>query len=165
MTSPLRDTIVVGLDGSIVSERALAWAEDEARRTGRHLLLVHAWHWSTDALAAPMTLVGTPDALRAGQAILDRAVAKAHKNGVSARGKLLEGSPSSVLVHAADGASMLVVGSHGHGKLANVFLGSVSRACIAQATCPVVVMPAERHLHSSSQVETDSHVREAHQHA
>jgi len=41
-------------------------------------------------------------------------------------------------------ADLLVIGSHGHGALYHLVLGSVSNALVKAATCPVVVVPAEK---------------------
>jgi nucleotide-binding universal stress UspA family protein len=137
----MAETIVVGIDGSECSNQALRWAIMEARRSDRPLLLVHVWHWRTDAVASPMSLVGAPDARKAGRSQLGRAVAEARRQGVSARARLLEGAAASTLAKAADGAAMLVVGSHGYRRLSQTFLGSVSTGCVRRATCPVVVIP------------------------
>jgi nucleotide-binding universal stress UspA family protein len=137
----MTETIVVGIDGSECSNQALRWAIMEARRSDRPLLLVHVWHWRTDAIASPMSLVGAPDARRAGRSQLSRAVAEARRQGVSATTRLLEGAAAITLARAADGAAMLVVGSHGYRRLSQTFLGSVSTGCVRRATCPVVVIP------------------------
>ena len=147
------DTIIVGIDGSPCSQRALDWAIAEAQRSDRPLLIVHVWHWSTDAMASPMSLVGAPDSRKAGRALLDRAAKHARKHEVAATVRLLEGSPSSQLITAAEGCAMLVVGSHGHRALTTMLLGSVSRGCLQRAHCPMVVIPPEaavpapNHLH------------------
>jgi len=51
-----------------------------------------------------------------------------------------EGTPAQVLLEAADGADLLVVGSRGHGGFAEALLGSVSEACVHHAQCPVVIV-------------------------
>jgi nucleotide-binding universal stress UspA family protein len=51
-----------------------------------------------------------------------------------------------VLIEAADGALLLVVGRRGHGGLVGLLLGSVARACTEHANCPVVVVPRPRGL-------------------
>ncbi len=51
------------------------------------------------------------------------------------------GDPGEVLVDEAKGASMLVLGSHGKGKLRDLLVGSVCNACLRHSICPVVVIP------------------------
>lgn len=136
------DTIVVGLDNSASAQEALGWAVDEAARSGRRLLIVHAWHWSNDALASPTSIVGMPDSHKSGRALLGRAAAGARQRDVPVTTRLVEGAPSRQLVTLAADAAMLVVGSHGHGPVGQMVLGSVSRGCVQHATCPVVVVPS-----------------------
>jgi nucleotide-binding universal stress UspA family protein len=59
---------------------------------------------------------------------------------VTVREQVVEGYPAQVLVAAADGADLLVVGSRGHGEFAETLLGSVSQHCVHHAPCPVVVI-------------------------
>jgi nucleotide-binding universal stress UspA family protein len=141
MVAPIEETIVVGIDGSECSEDALKWAINEARSSNRTLLLVHVWHWRTDAVASPMSLVGAPDARQAGRRLLHRAAAEAHRHGVATSTRLLEGAAPTTLVKAAEGSAMLVVGSHGHRGMARLLFGSVSRGCLQHACGPVVVVP------------------------
>jgi nucleotide-binding universal stress UspA family protein len=133
-------TIVVGIDGSVCSEHALEWAINEALRSERRLFLIHAWHWSKDSIGSPMTLFGIPDSRKAGTHLLNRSATKAKSRGVHAATRLIEGSAGIVLPKIAAGAAMLVVGSHGRSGLSAALLGSVSRACLHRATCPVVVV-------------------------
>jgi nucleotide-binding universal stress UspA family protein len=143
MVAPIDETIVVGIDGSECSAQALRWAINEARVSNRSLLLVHVWHWRTDAIASPMSLVGTPDARQAGRRLLDRAAMQARRQGVTVSTHLLEGAPPTTLAKAAEGSAMLIVGSHGHRGMTKVLFSSVSRGCIQHARCPVVVIPAQ----------------------
>jgi 3-phosphoglycerate kinase len=53
---------------------------------------------------------------------------------------VLEGRAGQVLVDAAEGADLLVVGSRGHGALAEALLGSVGQHCVHHAPCPVLIM-------------------------
>ena len=54
------------------------------------------------------------------------------KRGVAAR----------VLLEAARGATQLVLGTRGHGRLVGLLLGSVSQECARHASCPVVIVPS-----------------------
>jgi nucleotide-binding universal stress UspA family protein len=56
---------------------------------------------------------------------------------------ILEGHPSQVLLDQAKDASLLVVGSRGHGAFTGMLLGSVSQHCVSHADVPVVVVRAE----------------------
>jgi nucleotide-binding universal stress UspA family protein len=51
-----------------------------------------------------------------------------------------QGRPARVLTHLAEGADLLVVGSHGRGELPGMHLGSVASYCAHHAPCPVVVL-------------------------
>jgi nucleotide-binding universal stress UspA family protein len=57
--------------------------------------------------------------------------------------RVVQGHPAQVLLDAARGADLLVVGSRGHGTLAGMLLGSVSQHCVQHSPCPVVVVPAD----------------------
>jgi nucleotide-binding universal stress UspA family protein len=59
---------------------------------------------------------------------------------VTVRATVAEGHPADVLVRAARGADLLVVGSRGHGGFAGSLLGSVSQYCVHHAACPVLVV-------------------------
>lgn len=56
------------------------------------------------------------------------------------RRRVVRGHPAQVLLDAADGAELIVVGSRGHGGFAGALLGSVSQHCVHHANCPVVVV-------------------------
>jgi nucleotide-binding universal stress UspA family protein len=134
------NTIVVGIDGSECSHQALTWALAEAKRSNRWLLLVSAWHWSSDVLSSPVSLVGVPDSRKSGQRLLRAAAARAKTHGVSASTRLVEGTPARALAEVAEGAAMLVVGAHGHRGVSRALVGSVSQGCLHHARCPVVVI-------------------------
>ena len=54
--------------------------------------------------------------------------------------RVFEGYPARILLHQAEDADLLVVGSRGHGELSGMLLGSVGLHCVSHATCPVVVV-------------------------
>lgn len=116
-------SIVVGVDGSEAGTAALAWALAEAARCGHALdAVVVAEHEDPGTHA---------EVEAAAAACPEVAVRYVHATG----------APGPVLVRAADKAALLVVGSHGHGRLAAALLGSVSAYCIGHSACPVVVVP------------------------
>ena len=63
---------------------------------------------------------------------------------VEVRPRVVEGRAGPVLVAAAEGADLLVVGCRGHGGLAGTLLGSVGQYCAHHAACPVVIMRGKR---------------------
>ena len=54
--------------------------------------------------------------------------------------RLVEKRPAHALTEAAEGARLLVVGSHGRGELPGMHLGSVATYCVHHAPCPVLVV-------------------------
>jgi nucleotide-binding universal stress UspA family protein len=133
--------IVVGVDGSPSSMRALRWAVRQAKLTGCEVDAVTAWRYPSSYGLAP-TADEAMDFQGDAAKILTDAL-----NEVSGAGpdvvvcpSVLEGHPAEVLVRAARGADLLVVGSRGHGGFAGALLGSVSQHCVHHASCPVVVI-------------------------
>jgi nucleotide-binding universal stress UspA family protein len=137
-------TVVVGVDGSPSGIAALHWAVDEARCRGGRVIAVHAWVTPYDY---SMEVVFPPDEERLrsdAQQRLDESVASVDATDVEVEAQLVEGNPQTVLLQAASGADLLVVGSHGHRALSELLLGSVSTACVHHAGCPVVVVHDRR---------------------
>ncbi len=139
-----RERIVVGVDGSDASHAALAWALDEARRRAAVLDAVIAWR-PTAAIAPP---AGHPSASTRSIAerradaeeLLDAALSGCSTEGVEVERRALRGTPHRVLLEAARGASMLVVGGRS-GLLAGKLPWSTGRQLVTDAGCPVVVVP------------------------
>lgn len=138
--------IVVGVDGSEESLRAVEWAAREAQRHGAPLRLV-------SAAAMPLRMRphgGVPqtvaDELR-GESVraLREAVTRAEE--VSSRllidASVLFGPPAVTVTASGSGALMLAVGARGAGGFAAMLLGSVSRYAAMHAPCPVVVVREE----------------------
>lgn len=138
------DTIVVGTDASECSEAAVEWASEEARRSGRRLVLASVWQLSSSVIASPLTVTGPTDPYASARSLLAAAAKKVRRSGVDVETRLLEGSPAGALTEVADGAAMLVVGRHGRDVVRRSVMGSVSRACVQHARCPVVVVQPDR---------------------
>ncbi|GGU50474.1 universal stress protein [Lentzea flava] len=135
--------VVVGVDGSAAAQEALRWAVEDARRRGSRVDAISAWHPDYGIVIGPVPAeIGmriSPEAMRsAQQSVLDRAVEGLE--GVEIRRVLVEGDPRTILTDASKDAELLVVGSRGHGPLAEAILGSVSSYCVHHASCPVVVI-------------------------
>ena len=131
--------IVVGVDGSVSSKAALAWAVDQARLTGAVVEAVTAWEFpATYGYAAPAINVDWED--RATR-VVTAAIAGITGSGLpEIRYQVVEGNAASVLVDRSAGADLLVVGSRGHGGFVEALLGSTGQHCVHHAACPVVVI-------------------------
>jgi nucleotide-binding universal stress UspA family protein len=138
--------IVVGLDGSDSSSAALKWALDEAELRGVDVHAVMAWQppaaYNAPNIMAVSTLVTGEDVAAAAAAEVSRIATEAGAGrSVKITAEALEGHPAEVLISAARDASLLVVGTRGHGGFVGALLGSISHHVVAHAACPVVVIP------------------------
>ncbi|KUI25485.1 universal stress protein [Mycobacterium sp. GA-2829] len=130
--------VVVGVDGSRASQRAVEIAFEEASMRGVDLVALHSWSdrneslhpyvdWAAVQAAAEETLAVSlagwceryPDVTVHREAVFDR--------------------PVEHLLNRAETAQLLVVGSHGRGGFAGMLLGSVSTAVVQAARSPVIV--------------------------
>ncbi|GAA3939004.1 universal stress protein [Actinomadura viridis] len=136
--------VVVGVDGSPASVRALALGFTEAAAHGVPLTAVVVWEPLPDLELDLPPLVGSEGLREAAEARLARLMIPGRElhPGVEARGRVLTGRPREVLIDAAAGASLLVVGSRGMGGIRGLLLGSVSNALLHHAPCPVAVVHA-----------------------
>jgi nucleotide-binding universal stress UspA family protein len=134
--------MVVGVDGSDASKEALAWAAGQAKLTGAHLRAITCWRVPNAFYgggvpgAVERDLQG--DSQRALEAIVADVLGGDHPAQLSATA--VEGHAAPVLIEAAKGAELLVVGSRGRGAFAGMLLGSVSDYCVSHSPCPVVVV-------------------------
>jgi nucleotide-binding universal stress UspA family protein len=132
--------IVVGVDGFESSRAALRWAIRQARLTGAVVEAVTAWHIPAGTGWVPTA--DMPDYQEDAFTVLSEAIAEmcTVDPEVQVCPRVVEGQAGHVLVAAAEGADLLVVGSRGHGGLAEALLGSVGQYCVHHAPCPVVIM-------------------------
>ena len=144
--SNAQDVIVVGVDGSPASDRALEWAMQEGQRRRCAVEVVTAFgHGTHLGSLAESTL--TAEARQKAESIQARQIARIaepYRADVPLAAQVVEGTAVERLVEAARHASLLVVGSHGYGLVHQVLVGSVAAGCIRRAACPVVVLPARQ---------------------
>jgi len=141
--------IIVGVDGSAHSTRALARA---AREAGLHHepLTVLAVHQAVVGYAGgpvvyPGDLAETEKVREAAQAEADKVVAELdgpHPESVTVRA--VHGVPAEELINASRDADMVVLGSRGVGGFKHLVMGSVSSQVAHHSHCPVLIVPAER---------------------
>jgi nucleotide-binding universal stress UspA family protein len=132
--------IVVGVDGFESSKAALRWAIRQAKLTGAVVEAITAWHVPVGTGWVPAA--DAPDYQDDAFAVLTEAMNEmsAVDPDVQVCPRVVQGRAGQVLVDAADGADLLVVGSRGHRGLAEALLGSVGQYCANNASCPVVIM-------------------------
>lgn len=134
--------VVVGVDGSVRSEQAIGFAYEFAERVGASITAVLAWK---DAQRTGDLLFPAHDPAvleEDGAAVLAESVAgqAVDHPDVKVTEKLVRGTASRVLAEESQDADLLVVGSRGRGRGRGLVLGSVSRAVLHHAVCPVAVV-------------------------
>ncbi|MER6185893.1 universal stress protein [Streptomyces sp. NPDC001652] len=134
--------LVVGVDGSEPSLRAVDWAADEAAVRVVPLRLVYACLWERYEGAALAHDLGAPEARVLPQDLVGAAAdrARARQPGLKVSADVVFEEPEYALTREARQASALVVGSRGRSGLAEMLLGSVSLTVAAHADCPVIVL-------------------------
>lgn len=153
--------IVVGVDGSDGSRRALLWAAEEATMRGTSLEAIYtyehhlAWrdYRADESMSTPAMGTMRQEIESAAREAAEHATALVDSmveglDGPDVTGVAVESShPADTLVERSKGADLLVVGSRGRGGFKSLMLGSVSQQCAQHAECPVVIIrskPKER---------------------
>ncbi|MFZ2175583.1 MAG: universal stress protein [Rhodococcus sp. (in: high G+C Gram-positive bacteria)] len=139
--------VVVGVDGSAISEKAVEQAFAFADTFGVELDAVHAWSGERmHGLGRASTHVDWSAYEEAEKAVLSESLAGwcDRYPDVRVHGSSVEGVPADILLQRAADAQLLVVGSHGRGTVAGSLLGSVSQNLVHHAPCPVLVCRVPR---------------------
>jgi nucleotide-binding universal stress UspA family protein len=148
--------IVVGLDESSSSRAALEWAAKHARLTGRVLRAVHVLDWPYGLDEADV-MPGRPT----GRILTHEEIEDLYRGRITRLFDELhpkpdwlmqfaQGEVGPALVHQAERAALLVVGTREHVGLGRLLSGSVSHYCLSHALCPIVAVPAPSPLAGSS---------------
>jgi nucleotide-binding universal stress UspA family protein len=137
--------VVVGADGSEVSDAAIAYAFQQASGLGSPLTAVHAWlePLTGSVMGSVLPLKEDPVAYTKDQEILlaESLAGWSEKYpDVDVRRRVVHSHPVRALVEAAAGAELLVVGCRGRGAVRSLLLGSVSHGVLHLATTPVAVV-------------------------
>ncbi|MBT0772796.1 universal stress protein [Kineosporia sp. J2-2] len=146
--------IVVGVDGSLQSRQALRWAADLAVTTGAAVRAVTVWEFPTTYGWATWPTDWDPP--RDAHRLLTETVAESFEGRppVEIEEVVREGNAAKVLTDEARFATMVVVGSRGHGGMAGVLLGSVSARVAEYAECPVLVVHGDKNLPGTTRKDT-----------
>lgn len=133
--------IVVGIEGTVVSQGALEWAIREAALRDTVLTVAHAWEYKPARDAGRMT---EHEERTASDCMLDAAIA----SGVRAAGvspvikcRSVKGSPAKVLLAESENAELLVLGRGHRNGVVDILRHSVSAQCVRKAACAVVIIP------------------------
>lgn len=145
MNTTKRVKIVVGVDGSEHSDRAVAWALEEARMRQAKIQLVTAWHIPSFVYGgpgfAPQISAAVDDTFRGvAEEVSNTATEQVRSAGIDVEATVVQDQAADALIEAAKDANLLVVGSRGHGGFAGLLLGSVSAQCAHHAPCPLVIV-------------------------
>lgn len=144
-SDPHSDTapVVVGIDGSPVSEAATELAFAEASLRGVELVAVYAWHDSgmLDFPGIDLAAMASDGEL----ALAERLAGwRERYPDVTVRRVVVCDRPADQLIEQSKQAQLVVVGSHGRGGFTGMLLGSVSQAVVQSAHAPVLVVRPER---------------------
>jgi nucleotide-binding universal stress UspA family protein len=138
--------VLVGLDGSPAGARALAWATGHCRDTGARLVAVHVLTYDREFFTDLPPTGMTNWRRRAARGLDGAWTEPARAAGVTVRTELVEdSSTANGILAAADrhGATLVVVGVHGHGNLADRILGATTYRIAHRSSVPVVIVPPE----------------------
>jgi nucleotide-binding universal stress UspA family protein len=138
-------TVVVGVDGSKSSAKAIDFAFDQADALGARVLAVHAWSspfrtYEDDGRS--MLQFDDDDVTDSARVLVAEAVAGAAADhpDVGWDTRLASGPASRALLLAAESAALVVVGSRGRGGFTGLLLGSVSQTVLHHAHCPTAIV-------------------------
>ncbi len=143
-------TLLAAIDFSDVSERVLDEAVSAAKAYGCELVLMHVAAPGPEfvgyEVGPEVQRAARAEHLRAEHRWLQEMADRCGGRGVKTRALLVSGSTADKLVEEAGqlGASMVVLGSHGHGAVYNLLVGSVAGGVLKKSACPVLVVPARK---------------------
>jgi nucleotide-binding universal stress UspA family protein len=144
-------TIVVAVDFSNATAGVLDMAATQAKAFGAQLRLFHvvepepsytAYGFTPDEF--PALHAYQEEAKRRAATKLDDLLVQAKISLPDATSQIAEGSPLHALLDYVkeSGADLVVLGSHGHGAIASLLLGSVAEGMVRKATVPTLIVPA-----------------------
>lgn len=151
--------VVVGYDGSDVSESALRFAVAEARSRGLSLEIVTAWDQPTVDLGMGAGAAIDPQLSevveRQAADVAGRGAQLAAGTGLEVSASAVVGPAAAALVDRSRTADLVVVGSRSHRGMTDLLLGGVSRQVATHAACPAVIVRAATGEHGRVAVGID----------
>jgi len=151
--------LLVAIDFSELTEKIIAEAEKLAKRLSAKVFLLHVIPPSSpiiDVLPEVKTLPPSekihgkemfmPLAEAPESAKLLTIAAKLQEKGIDTNGIIAQNNEVTAIIEESEknNVDMIVLGSHGHGALFHLLVGSVSDGVIRQAACPVIIVPSKK---------------------
>ncbi|TCC30754.1 universal stress protein [Kribbella speibonae] len=137
-------TVVVGVDGSKTSAKAIDFAFDQADARHAQVVALHTWTspFLTYADGASMLQFDEEKIRDEARLLVAESVAGAAADhpDVKWTTELVTGSAAQALVRRSESADLLVVGSRGRGGFTGLLLGSVSQSALHHAHCPIAIV-------------------------
>jgi len=140
--------LLVGVDCSNCSNRALEYASDRAEMSKAQLIVVHVIDWSPFSFNTPQENEERhrrreDELQRAHQEIIDPVVEGLREKGVFARGVIRHGHPAETLNEVAKefGATNIIIGKTGSSRIKSQLFGSVANTLVQISKVPVTVVP------------------------
>lgn len=140
--------ILVPLDFSPASDRALAYAKALSTEFGAPLFLLHVIEdrmmtgpWPSEVYLGELPKL-RDDLVKDAERRMRLCLESIEKEGLTATGEVLIGGPSHVIIEQAEAlnADLLVMGTHGRTGITHLLIGSVAERVIRHAPCPVFVV-------------------------
>jgi len=133
--------IVVAVDGSKHSQRALDYTNELATTYGSSVWIVHAFPQTSDLFGYDEYEKMVAQRELAGQAIINAAREKLDQS-IDIREELLEGPAAEAILSVAEArqSSLIIMGTRGLGTLQGLLFGSVSSKVAQYASCPVMLV-------------------------
>ncbi len=139
--------ILVPIDFSDTTDKIITVALEQALAFNATIHLLHVQVPYVDAslhnMDSSMAYENpSPEIRKYDQEHLDEAAEKIKSKGISTETALVEGNPSEKILSycEANNCDILIIGSHGHGTLSHLILGSVSEKVLHKSPCPVMVV-------------------------
>ena len=137
-------TIVWATDGSELADRALPFVTGLARAHRSKIVAIHATEILAGRFGGGPVLADDPELVSK----VERQVEELRRAGFTAELRIVRGIDAvpTMIARAANGveASLIVLGTHGHGGFASAIVGSVARGLLHEAQCPVLAVPPTR---------------------
>ena len=144
----MENVVLLAIDGSQGSERALEHVKNRAKKSGAKVVVAYVIEWSPYSFNTPEENAERhsrreSEIERAHSGVVDPAVEYLKKCGVSCESTVRHGRPAETIIEVAEefGAAQIVIGRRGQTGLKTLLFGSVAGNLIQTAPVPVMVVP------------------------